>query len=157
MPSCFRKLLTLFQKWKYSLPVHAITSNEQTWGWKLLYRQGACIISNHYREPFHLAACRLQEKRESMRECVLILNTDLWTKRTMWRDLLYPVNSGTSSVVATFSTSQQRWSWVIGSKCKYYCCWHTFPLNITWEGRANKVPQTPQQRGRLPKTAVNHN
>lgn len=60
-------------------------------------------------------------ERESMRECVLILNTGLWTKRTTWRDRLYPVNSGTSSVVTTLSTSQQRWTWLIGSKCKYFC------------------------------------
>lgn len=52
---------------------------------------------------FHLPACRLErEGREGIRECILILNTGLW------RDGLYPVNSGTSSVVTTFAMSQQR-------------------------------------------------
>lgn len=65
-----------------------------------------CGGSANIHVTVHSSACSLEREtggeREGIRECILILNTGLW------RDGLYPVNSGTSSVVTTFAMSQQR-------------------------------------------------
>lgn len=88
--------------------------------------------------------------------------TQVWTKGTIWRDQLYPANSGTCSVLATSSTCQQRWSSSIGAKSKYFCCWYTFPLNVTRDEQVlSPAPEsttvTCVQIIKKKKPAVNHN